>query len=239
MLLIGLEDIPVAIQAESFRQQPVAAAYHILTLRVVGLVTKAGELPAFPLHGEAVLQQLGGENVEEADLAAQHFGLSTLRDGVQDQMLAQHLNMLLLQGDLGHDPDGLDDAFVAPDVQLSLIFAGHHQIADLAHHPDNAQQMVAMGVGHDQMTDGSVRHVCLCQLGENAVAAAGIHKDVIVAALQGEAGVVTLGHHGVAGAKNDQFFHIEPLLYSDFYMEFYHGAGSCVNRNPSIIGRYY
>ena len=109
--------------------------------------------------------------------------------------------------------DGLGQAPVAPDVELALIFAVQHQGGDLADHPHHAQNVVGVGVGHNQIVDGCRVDARLLQLHQNAVAAARVHQQHVVALMQGETGVVAAQGHGVAGAQNSDLFHWSfPLL---------------------------
>ena len=89
---------------------------------------------------------------------------------------------------------------MAPDREVALIFPFVDSLGDGAHHPHHAQQVISVGMGQKQMVQVGKGQLGIGQLTQNAVAAAGIHQQKFFCFAQGEAGIIALGHHGVAGA---------------------------------------
>ena len=88
MLLIGLEDVPILIEAECLVEKPVASLHIAEAVWIQGLIPGTGKLPAIVQHGgEAELLGLGGENVEEGHIVVQYMdGLSILHWDEKDSV---------------------------------------------------------------------------------------------------------------------------------------------------------
>lgn len=175
VFLVRLEGVAVSVEAESLTHHPVGMSDVLAVERVVRLVAQAGKDSSVRQFGtEAVLLLLRGMDVEAGEADVAHVEALAVRQLMEDDALL-HLCQLLLGEN--HVDDGAYDAnhlVVAIDVQLALV------ALTLRHHaddPDDAQHVVGVGVGDEEMMNVGYLDVRLAKLRENAVAATRIDEE--------------------------------------------------------------
>ena len=71
--------------------------------------------------------------------------------------------------------------------------------------------MIGMAMGQERVMDVGGPDARPLKLGEDGVAAAGIHKQGLLAVMKDETRVVTARGPGIAGSENKKLFHKHPL----------------------------
>ena len=212
VLLVGMEAVAVVVETEGFAHEPVGTLGVGPAGVVEGLVAEAAEALAVGEEGgEAVLGLLGGEDVEALETEGADAEVVGALEGVHDDEgvgggvvgIGDGARLTWgqdLPADIGEE---VDDLAMAPDVEGMVLLEGH------AHHPDAAEEMVGVGMGDEEVGDGIEGYVGSLELGEDAVAAAGVDEEegVGVGAVEGEAGVVAVGGEGVASAEHGDVGH--------------------------------
>ena len=89
-------------------------------------------------------------------------------------------------------------------MQLALVARSreHH-----TYYPDGAEDVVGMGVGYVEMVQAVDGYAGTAQLGEYAVAAAGIDQQLGGIGMQYKTGVVTAGNSGMPRPQNGYLVH--------------------------------
>ena len=82
-----------------------------------------------------------------------------------------------------------------------------------------------MGVGDENMVDGFDGNLHLVQDAQDAVAAAGVHHEILVFVPQSEAGIIAAGHQGVPRPEHIQFFHnnLHPFFFQKSMIYYWKG----------------
>lgn len=154
VLLIGLEDISLAVKAEGLMEQPVAVFDIGFTGRIVWFVSGTGQPAAiFQGDGKAILGGLGGVDVEEGHLVVEDVPGGAVGYGRQVNPVANHAEELVLQGETADGGDGIGQAFVAVYGEIPFIAAFFHAGGNQANHPYDAQQVVRVLMGDEDMVD--------------------------------------------------------------------------------------
>ena len=78
-------------------------------------------------------------------------------------------------------------------------------MADQAHHPGDAEDVVDVLVGDENGAQVPPVDVGLLQAAQEGIASASVHQQVLLAAAEDEAGVIAPGDHGTARAQHDKF----------------------------------
>ena len=94
--------------------------------------------------------------------------------------------------------------FVAVKVKHSLIFAPCLEADDLAYDPDDAKDVVGMGVCDKHVVDVGETDVGILHLSKDAIAPSGVHQQIVAIVLKNKAGVIAPSDHCVAGAEDDE-----------------------------------
>lgn len=201
VLVVGAELFSVFIEAECFAKQPVAIAHIFLVARVVGLVAEAHHaLVVGHEHAEAVLRSLGGAEVETGHFHVVDQYEFAVVDFSQDDGVADGALNLAWDEELANGGECVTHFLVAVNHEARVLsFVDERRY--FAYEPDDAQNVVGVDMGDEDMANFLVWDVSLVELAENAVAATGIHKHPTRFSANVEAGVVTAGAHGVAYAE--------------------------------------
>ena len=211
-LFVGLEHVRLTVQAERLVQQPCAAPNIPLLAGVIRLVPAAGEPSPLPhLHGKAKLFILFRANVKKRDRPIQNRPLLAVLHGHQMQAPVYELRLLGLQQLSGHVPQQRYDLAVAVEHRLALVFAPRHALADQAHQPENAEDVVNVLVGDENGAYLPPVYLRPLQLPQQGVAPAAVHQKILPLLLQHEAGVVARRNGGVPRAQHGEL-HLHPLL---------------------------
>ena len=80
------------------------------------------------------------------------YGLPILHRN-QENAASNHLEEFTLHGQAAYGGDGIRQALVAVDLQLSLVRALSHGGGNHPHHPHNAQDVVRVLMGHENVVD--------------------------------------------------------------------------------------
>ena len=96
---------------------------------------------------------------------------------------------------------------MAVDLEIPVVFAVFHAGSNETDQPDHTEDVVGMLMGHEQMMDLRIIDLHILQNPQDAVAAAGIDHEILVAVTQGKAGIVIMSGIGVAGAEYVKLFH--------------------------------
>ena len=91
------------------------------------------------------------------------------------------------------------------DGGLPFIGALGHILADQAHHPGDAEDVVDVLVGDENGAQVPPVDVGLLQAAQEGIASAAVHQQVLLAAAEDKAGVIASGDHGIARAQHDKF----------------------------------
>lgn len=87
-------------------------------------------------------------------------------------------------------------------MQLTIVFAGQMPLNEHAHHPDDAQDVVGVGVGDVDVVYLSSVDAGPFQLRKHTVASPGVNEQLVAAIVHHEAGVVAVRYEGVAGPQH-------------------------------------
>ena len=118
----------------------------------IRLVAAAGNLPAvFERHREAELLGLRGVNVKELHSLPDDLARLAVFDLDEEKALVNEFPLFLGQQHFRHLVKDPDDLLVRIQPRLTLIFSARHVLADHALHPDDAEQVVDVLVGDDDV----------------------------------------------------------------------------------------
>lgn len=92
-----------------------------------------------------------------------------------------------------------------------LVASSPDVLGNGADHPDHPEKMIGMAMGQERVMDVGGPDARPLKLGEDGVAAAGIHKQGLLAVMKDETRVVTARGPGIAGSENKKLFHKHPL----------------------------
>ena len=171
---------------------------------MVALIAQTGQAPATRQPGtKTVLLCLGGGNVKDRQVHTQSgqriARLYLHKADARVQMTRQFCRQ---QSAAQRYQNG--QCFVmTPDGQFAVIFSLVDRLRHKADHPHHTQQMVGVCMRDKQVVQMAGRQTGILQLAQNTVAAAGIDQQKVLLFLQGKAGIVAAGHHGVACAQHD------------------------------------
>lgn len=205
MFLIGLEAVAVVIKAECLAQEPVGALDVCPVVLVERLVAEASHpLPVGGQGCEPILFLFGREDVEALDVhlgGAESVAVGHLmhQDSVADAGIEfgrEHL--------LAHHIEEAQHLFVTVEMEQSFIFAFCLETDDLADDPDDAKDMIGVGVGDKHVVDIGKTNASILHLTENAVASTCVDQQVVAVVLEDETRVIAPGDEGVAGAEDDE-----------------------------------
>ena len=196
-------------------EQPAAALSKGALRLAERFVAAAGQLSAAGQRdGKPELGRLGGADVEEGDRLSQKRQALAVFHRYQPQPAAQKTDLFFAQQRPRQRAQKARDFPVGIDDRFSLVLAPGHALQNHPDQPQNAGDVVQVLVGHEDGADVLPAHPGGLQLAENAVAAARVHQKVIRTLGEQKAGVVALGHGGVAGAENGQFHGSALLCFS-------------------------
>ena len=88
-----------------------------------------------------------------------------------------------------------------------LVASSPDVLGNGADHPDHPEKMIGVAMGQERVMDVGRPDARPFKLGEDGVAAAGIHKQGLLAVKKDETRVVTARGPGVAGPEDNEFFH--------------------------------
>ena len=154
VLFVGIEPIPVFIEAEGFMGHEISILCIVTVLfqeRLVSRVQK--DLSSFILHLESELLHLGGADIEDCEFITDDPSfISAFMD--------REYNPLSNEGNHLFGKDGAGDIFneicqllVAINGQISFILSLGHGFTDSSYEPDHAEDVVSMGMGHKYIMD--------------------------------------------------------------------------------------
>ncbi len=123
----------------------------------------------------------------------------------QVQALVQKAKMVFLEQAPGQGAQQVNDLTVGVDGGLPFIGALGHILADQAHHPGDAEDVVDVLVGDENGAQVPPVDVGLLQAAQEGIASAAVHQQVLLAAAEDKAGVIASGDHGIARAQHDKF----------------------------------
>ena len=146
-------------------------------------------------------------NIEEGRLQTREARGVSIRNGMEQDAPADQVADLFLKRKRGQLAKALFNVRVAVDMQLARVAPAQHLRADEAQHPYRAQQMVAVGMGQDDMMNIRPGDAGAFQLDEDAVAAARVAQNDAAFGFDGKAGVVAFGYDRVARAQHDKLIH--------------------------------
>lgn len=109
----------------------------------------------------------------------------------------------LAYGQTGKGLDCFYKFIMTVNMQIAFILGFVHACGDHTDHPDHAENMVIMGMGHKDVMNLFQRNVLFFQGEKNAIAAAGIGKKVFIAAFHGKAGIIAVDGLGISSAENN------------------------------------
>lgn len=131
--------------------------------------------------------------------------------GRQAQPPVYKAGLLGLQQLSGHVPQQLYDLAMAVDHRLALVFAPRHALADQAHQPNDAENVVNVLVGDKNGAELPPVYPHPLQLPQQRVAPAAIHQEILPLLLQHKACVIARRNGGVPRAQHGEL-HLHPLL---------------------------
>ena len=96
---------------------------------------------------------------------------------------------------------------MAVDLQVALKCALFHARCDHTDHPDDAQNVVRVFVGDENVMDMVQIHLHLVENFQDSIAPSGVHHEIFVPVPQREAGVVAVDGLGVSCTEYIELFH--------------------------------
>ena len=88
---------------------------------------------------------------------------------------------------------------VAPHMQFALELPGEMALNEHAHHPDDSENVVGVGVGYVDVVDVTAIDACPLQLRQHTIAATRVDEQLVGAIVHHKTSVVAAGYEGVAG----------------------------------------
>lgn len=201
VFFIGMEHVSLAVEAKGFVQEPRAAFCIAFFARIVRFIAAADEaFPSCEVQGKAVLLGLGGLNIEEGHGMAGQCLRFPVVDGNEVETLANEMGFLRLEQLLGQVLEKHNDFIVAVNAGFTGILATFHILADHAHHPDDAQEVIDMAVRDDDVAHSHPVVAGSAELAQDAVAATTVDEDAVVRIiLQDKACIIALRDQSIAG----------------------------------------
>ena len=205
------EDIRIGIRAEGFMKKPVGAFQIMTADRLTRLVAGAYDaLTVLTFHMKAVLFGLAGMRIEECDGVPGNGTLFSVLDGNEADAGSYRRKLLFAQRELADGPQFFRKTRMAVYAQNVVAFFLQKERRDHAHQPDDAERVVDVLMGDEDVRQIEKGYARLVQLNENAVTAPAVHQQTSFRPLKHEAGVVVMQRMGCSGTENDEPVHKAP-----------------------------
>ena len=171
-----------------------------------GLIAAAGQFFAISqVHAVSELLGFGGLYIEECDLMADDLQRLSVVYLYQMEPLVNKVCLLLLQKLARDVPQQIEDLPVGVYICVSLINSAFHELADHAHHPHNAQNVVDVFVGYKDMVNIHPVISCVLDLVQDIVPASAVCQEQLPVVFQHKTGVVALCYQSISCAQHCQF----------------------------------
>ena len=188
---------------------------------IVRLITEAREAQTV-VKEECIAKLLGlrRKDIKSRELHVLKIHDRAVLDFMQENARANAREILFLECHLRHGQQHILNDIVAVDMELALILALIHEVSNLAHDPDDAEDMVRMAVRHEHMMAFLIIEARKFELAQNAVAAACIRQEQVpIIERQIKTRIVALRHHGIARAEHRKFSH-NTASYPDIFFHY-------------------
>ena len=205
------EDIRIGVRAEGFMKKPVGAFQIMAADRLTRFVAGAYDaLTVLTFHMKAVLFGLAGMRIEECDGVSGNGTLLSVFDGNEADAGSYRSKLLFAQRELADGPKFFRQARMTVYAQNVVALFLQKERRDHAHQPDDAERVIDVLMGDEDVRQIEKGYARLVQLNENAVAAPAVHQQTSFRTLKHEAGVVVMQRIGRSRTENDEPVHKAP-----------------------------
>ena len=145
--------------------------------------------------------RFGGENIEKMHLVPKNVFVTAVSNLVKDDTVIEQITEFLLDCQSTEGFYGVDQFFVAVNGKPAVILSFQHLGGDHPHHPDHAEDVIVVLMGHEDMVDMIQRDLHILQNAQDSVSASRVYHKIVIVIVDCEAGVITVGNGGIAGTE--------------------------------------